>query len=300
MNTPKKKGRPPKPIAFTSNNPDNIIPIDNLKYDAGESFDESDGLIASFTLDDPKIFASFLGILNSYQPVFTLVVTENGIIFQCANDKGLADVTSKLIALNNYRYHSSIPYYYNINISELRKKIPTTSQGEFTISIENSDIPEPHTILRIKSFEEKSNLKKNNMMSIENIDPVEWKIDENMNYDVILSIASQWFKTEIKQLKSNNVSFINLKYDGDKALIIEDVNPNGDSFSIEPSQKMIYVKKTSDMISCKYNLTSFFDFLKGEKISDTFKMYLSNQFPMILEYDVADYGVVQFFIKKDD
>jgi hypothetical protein len=298
MNIIKKKGRPPKPISFYTNNPNCIIPIDDLNMPVGESFDESDGLLAKFIIEEPKIFASFLSILYCYEPVFTLCITDNGIIFQRKNPTGLSKVTSKLFGIKDYVYHSSAPFYFNINISELRKKIPTTSQGEFSIAIRTMDQPEPHVVLCVQCFDDKNNIMKNSVMNIESIDKPDSFNTTTLSYDVILNIASQWFKTEMKQLKTNGVTYVNIDYNGKETIILKDVKPNGDSLTINPSQKMKYIKQSNSLISCKLNLSSFFEFLKSEKISNTFKIYLSNQYPVVFEYNISTYGTVQFFINS--
>lgn len=269
--------------------------------------------------DKPKVFETLLDGFKGKNKRINLVFTKSGVIFNQSNFKAQSDMVKfecKIFPNNLLAYKmKEDDEVVQIEIDQLFKIFKTIPKNHiFSFSVHKINYQrifrivnvDPDTV-RNKFTDHRINL--NDMIGYY---PIKLNVDEKGNlpeYDAIVMFEADEFQKICKNINLFTNIFtitctevITENKEVTYCVVFEYSKPPLNA-SITNTQcpKFVFLKYPTINIKNTYNMESFIKYIKSAKFSTIIKMYLSNIYPLIIEYSVEPgLGVIQIFVQSQN
>jgi proliferating cell nuclear antigen len=230
------------------------------------------------------LFESLKEILTDVNILFD----ENSMKITSLDGSKQSMVHLKLDATNFELYKCTRNLVLGVNINSIYKLIKTVNNSDnISFCVDNNDIS--HLYIHVEN-NDRQTIYKYKVLSVEtnslNIQPKQ--------FESVIVMPSSDFQKTCRDMNNLGAKYIDIKSIDDKLIF----SCNGTS----ASQKTI-IGGNSDSINLNgsivqgvFELKYLMLFTKATNISPTVKIYLTNDYPLILEYDVSSLGTVKFIL----
>ena len=189
-----------------------------------------------------------------------------------------------------------------VNISTLFKTLKSAIRREIITMYVNEGEEESFYIEFYDPFISKSRVFKLEALILKNDDVN----IQSMSFESVINISTSQFQQIIKDIKLIEGKMVDIK-SVNKRLIISSVNGIVDFTTVikemdyEDSDSKHCIKFNNSevddkIVQGKFKMSYLLDFIKASHLCDNMNILISNDKPMILEYFVADLGVLRFVL----
>lgn len=325
----RKQGRPKKNHSLIIDlgsekmnfNKDNKYPIEEIKMDNKIKYYTAKGKKQQYDVliysECPHIFTHLMNLLKHKLMELIWEFDKNGLIISYQlpdNQKNdIIDIKVKLYADKFERYQIRKKTIVKLNITHVHnilKSIPKNKIFAIRIKKLHDDIDDeietynPY-IMQILYIEDDNNEKHRDVYNITTSDITFRKklkkVNNTMIYPLIIVCDLKRFKTKCSNILTFTNIF-NIKYINGKVKFTWEMDRNDNILTFIESDKFKIIKQPMDkktIISGCYNLSSISKYISKykEDLSDIVKLYISNEHPLIIEYDIKkQIGVTQIYV----
>ena len=319
MNVQKRRGRPPKKKSINlhclsefnvNNNKNNIWPVSKIEtnYTLTKPHPNKDYKVLC-QCDKPQIFATLFEVLKGRYGETEMSFTKSGIIMKYLKSDVQNDMARLIVKifpdkLLDYRIRENVSV--RINIASIFKIFKTIPKSTIFIMIIRNVNDTLHLEICYRHY---GQLKRFNMSlrSLIYINTYEY-INDLSDYPVIAILESSAFTKDCKDIKMfSNVVVIDYSTGknniGSLSFIYSDTNMSN-NITMSPftdaddqNPHFFFIKKPEFSVSGKYIISAINKYIKCDKFSTITKLYISNENPLIIEYDIEPYiGTIQIFV----
>jgi len=263
----------------------------------------------------PQIFIMLINLLKSKHTQFIWEFDNTGITINYQLPENLKtdiiDIKIKLYAkyFDKYLIRKKTTIIFDIaHIYKIMKTIPKNIKFAMRIlkpKIDdvNSGDYNPH-IMQIIYFKNENNENHHDRYDTITHDIIFKKtlnkVNTQMNYPLIVICDFKRFKKKCTEMASLTKIF-SMKYVKGVLKFMFENDRCTNVFTYGESEKFVVIKrpKKGYIISAEYNLSSFIKYITKCKddITDIVKLYISNEHPLIIEYDIKDQiGTCQIYV----
>jgi proliferating cell nuclear antigen len=187
-----------------------------------------------------------------------------------------------------------------LNLTCLWKLIKTVSDSEDVISwyVEKSDTSILHIL--IENAEKGSSTKFD--LKLLDLDEDQLELPSQFDFKSVITIPSQYFQKLCRDMQ-NLAEDIEIKTIGEELIF----SCKGDFAkqetklgSLKGGQGVKFSKSDNSVTQGKFNLKYLLQFTKATNLCSSIKMYLENDFPLVLEYKVASLGSIKFLLSPKE
>lgn len=259
------------------------------------------------------ILKSVFEIIKPYIKETNILIAEDGMKITTRDTSKMTVTYIKLDSRKFESYYCKKPTIIGVDTTTLFKAIKSANRKETITFYMNEGEQDKLGIELADTFVGKI---KDYKIPLLNLDEKILKI-KDIQYDSIINIPSSLFQQIIKdihllegktiEIKSINKQLIFSSSDGiaefktsiselDDTINrehIEMLKSNG-----EDTRSVKFSKSTPDIIQGKYKLTYLMNFIKASHLCDNMNILISNDNPLVLEYFVADIGVMRLLITQ--
>lgn len=237
-------------------------------------------------------------IIDSIKELVTQVNLEaspNGISLQAMDSAHISLVNLQLNenGFSSYRCDKSVTL--GISLLELSKIFKlSSSDDEVTLSTDSDN-----TYLNIVFTNPKTNKEAEFQLNLLNLDSETLGIPDT-EYPTSISIGSSEFAKLIKEL--NTVAdVIQITINDDKSVVFSYKGKAGKGkITIKnnagQSEDETVIIKCEEPVNTLFGLSYINNFAKGNSLSSSVEINLSNQFPMMIHYSIEDYGFLKYYL----
>lgn len=243
-----------------------------------------------------SVIRTLFEVLKEVMHDFNLIVTEDSMKITNMNEQGTALVYMKMEASNFASYYceatKSNPLVLGI-MSHSILKIIKTIKNEDTISfLVKRDNPRELIIRRENDV--KNTLYKH-FYTLYNIDYPEINIPA-IEFDAEISLPSNTLQETFKNYNSFDTDIVELKSIGQQ-LILSTPSALGKHDSIiGPSTNTVFERESENVVQGRFKLKYLLLFAKASNLCNTVQVYLKNDKPLILSYNIGSLGEIKFII----
>jgi len=319
----KKQGRPKKNSKLNlnikqpniNNNNNNIYPLSNIhiKIDKTKIIDNINQYFI-FKSIYPGSFTNIFNLIKTKYKNMRWYIDNTGILIKYFLPKKILiekmDIEIKFQKESFTFFKIKKPLNIKINIDKLYKIFKTIPKNkEFTFIIKKKyknldpEIYNPFVILlKYTSTENDEKDVELYEIDLENFiikrDII--KIHKDMVYDAICILDVQRFIDKCNDIKTFSRN-ITIKYINN--ILFFEFNELDIRFKKKfiLSSKFQIIKHSDKIINGKFNISSFIKYIKCKDITSIVKLYLSNIYPLLIEYDInPGLGTIQIMIDHND
>jgi len=330
----RKQGRPRKNQSFKINvsgekmnfNTENKYPVysitncgvDYITKETEPTCISNKNYIVLFYSKYPQTFMMLINLLKSKhsQLIWEFDNTGLSIGYQLPENlkNDIIDIKIKLYAnfFDKYLIREKTTIICDIaEIYKIMKTIPKNNKFAMRISksksingVGNVNIEYNPYIMQLVYYKNENNESHNDRYDIITHDLVFKKtlkkVTPKMKYPLIVLSDFKRFKKKCNEMSSMTKIF-SMKYINNKLKFTFDSGRCKNIFTYGESEKFVVIKrpKKGYIISNEYNLSSFIKYITKCKddITDIVKLYISNENPLIIEYDIKNQiGTVQIYV----
>lgn len=255
------------------------------------------------------VLKQMLEVLKPYIKETNIMITKEFIKIS-TKDIGNNSITYiKLDAAKFESYYCKEPIIISIDTSILFKTIKSTNRREtITLSMDENNTDKLKVELT-DLFQGKSKSVEIQLLALE-----EKMIDiKSMEFSSIISMPTAQFQQIIKdinlldgkivEIKSINKQLIFECTDGvaDYCSSITEIENNKDHVEIlkqngEDIRNVKFTKSDNSIVQGRFKLSFLMNFIKASHLCDTMNILLANNQPLVLEYFVADLGILRLLL----
>ena len=219
------------------------------------------------------------------------VFTEEGLKVMAMDGSNVALVHLRLYADRFEHYYCKHKFYVGLNMATFFKLIKTITNTdtvsfyidsehthEFCLKIENAD-KNSNTLFKLKMLD---------------IDEDEIKIPE-IQLDSVITMPSNEFQRICRDMM-NIAEFIEIVSTNNQLKLSCEGEFASQETIIGETTHGLNVNNTNNTIGGKFSLKYINLFTKSTNLSNTLDIYLKNDFPLMLKYNVANLGDIMFIL----
>ncbi len=251
------------------------------------------------------IIKSCFEIIKPYIRETNVIINQEGIKISTI-DTSKSTITYLKLDANKFEiFKCESPVVIGIDVETIYKALKTTNRTEtFTLYMEKNDSDKlcielyDHSASKIRSYKIPLLMLNDKIINI-----------QDMTYDSIISIPSSHFQKVIKEMHLLDSKIIEIKSIGKQLIFQSDdggaefqtiINENDSNISSENDcENSTKFEKVSDVfVQGKFKLVFFMNIIKASHLCDHMNIFIGNDKPLILQYFVADLGVMSFLIMQ--
>jgi hypothetical protein len=313
----KKRGRPKKnrDLDFSIKgkyniNSDNIYPPANIANTKKlEIIKDTTDLLAYLRCNNKTVFEVLIDSFKGNENEINIIFTPTGLLFSQPykdNQKDMVRYEAKILPdkLISYKMISEKNVAFQMNLKKLYdivRTIPKDVEFEFRLHEFQSK-----RYFRVIYNLELSGNETDYLVTLGTFigyDPIECK--STPEYDVIFMMESTEFERVCKKTLKPFAEMIDITYEKKQKSVVSFncVSDNTDiKSSFKSGKKFKFLKGSQkNIVSGRFNLSSFLKYTKCHKFSTITKIYLSNVKPLIIEFDISPgLGTLQVFVQSQN
>lgn len=220
-----------------------------------------------------------------------ITFNEGGMRILAIDGSHVCLVHMKLEADNFAKYFCSEPKIVGVNINYLHKLLRQVSQNDTLTFYIDSDMPHE---LGIRIENKDQNSVTNYLYKMLEIDEKEMAVPE-VTFSAAMSMPSLEFQNLCRYLKDITED-IEVTCINDQLIIsLEGDNANMKKVIRESEKGLTFLTCAEDeVIHGKFSLRFLLMFTKATNLSQHVGIYLNNDFPMVIQYSIANLGELRF------
>ncbi len=269
------------------------------------------GRIFTITSLKSVIIKNCIEIIKPYIKETSILINKEGLKISTMDISKVSLTYIKLDANKFDKFICDKPVIIGIDTTTLFLTLKTSSRRDtITLYMEESD-PDKLGVELTDSFLGKV---KDYKIPLLTLDDKILSIP-SISFDYIINITTTQFQQIIKDINILNGTVVEIKSIGKqliftcddglaefKTIVTEiDDNLNKEQKSLlkqngEDIRSIIFEKSSDKIVQGKFKLTYLMNFIKASHLCDNMNILLTNDKPMILEYFVADLGIIRFLL----
>lgn len=233
----------------------------------------------------------------------TITFTRNGINI-CDFDKTQTILVNVILESIKFESYTIIPnqIIVCVNTSQLFKLISTMSNDDtLTIYIDKNDYNDG-VVTHLGLQYENGSIKQCSTQKLRLIDPNTDNEDfpENLEYSTIINLPTSDFQKVIRDMNGISDRIEIKSVSNDIIFNCEGPFAKSEIYRSESSGNMEFVQKNDNnaVIQGEYSLKSLSHFIKCTPLCSHLEMYLGNDLPLIIKYDVASLGEIKLCLSS--
>lgn len=272
----------------------------SLSSSENDSEDDDNQYLFELRTLQTGVFKSIIEALKEILVEANCTCTKNGIRIIAQDDK-------KGILVFLYLYGKKFEYYkcykkelnLGINLINFYKPIKNLNNNSTLTLLQEKDDGDHISVIREDST---CGERTTTTIKLLDIDVLNYKLSENKKFDVVICISIQKFQKLCRILSSyGNLIKITVI---DKNLIFscngddENTSLKEETELMETDTYMKFLKVSDDIIQGTYCIKDIISFTKCSNISGNgaMKLYMSNDLPLVIEYDTGNLGTMKLCI----
>jgi proliferating cell nuclear antigen len=277
------------------------------------SVDNSDNAGRIFTICTLKsvILKNLFEVIKPYIKECTMMITSECIKISTL-DMAKESVTYVKLNANKFeRYHCKKPVMVGIDTATLFKAIKSANRRETITFYMDEAEPDKLGIELTDSFMGKVKGYKLNLLEL---DEKVFKV-EDMEFEYVINMPSIQFQQIIKDIHILDSKIIEIKSVGKQIIFNStdgiadmrvsiselDENLNKDQRALlqqngEDVKSVKFSKSTDKIVQGKFKMSYLLNFIKASHLCENMNILLANDKPLVLEYFVADLGVLRLLL----
>lgn len=249
------------------------------------------------------IIRSLFEVVKQYIKDTNIIFNSKGIKFSSVDTSENSYTFVELYADKFESYKCEREVVLGLNINVLFKVVKTANRKEIITMYANENEENFFYIELFDPFVDKKKTMRIDVLMLENEKDMDIDV---LNFDSVISMSTSQFQQIIKDIHILDGKTVDIK-SLDKRLIIScddgianfstTMNELSGTNPDEDLHNSIKIKSgESSIIQGKFKLSYLMDFIKASHLCDTMNILLSNDKPLILEYFVADIGVLKLLL----
>lgn len=263
----------------------------------------------------PVIIKNVFEIIKPYIKETNILVNQDGMKISTLDSSKVSLTYIKLDAKKFESYKCMKPMVLGIDTTALFKTIKNANRRETITFYVNEDEQDKLGIELADPFVGKVKDYKIPLLNLE-----EKVINiQNMEYDYVINMPSSQFQQIIKDIHLLEGEILEIKSIGNQLIfnckdgiaemntVISEIDDNLNREQRELLQQngekissVKFEQSNDKIVQGKYKLSYLMNFIKASHLCDNMNILLTNDKPLILEYFVADLGVMRFLLMSND
>ncbi|CAK0745387.1 proliferating cell nuclear antigen [Gammaproteobacteria bacterium] len=243
-----------------------------------------------------SVIRTLFEVIKEVMQDFNLIVTNESIKISNMNEQGTALVYMKMDEKNFASYYcentKDSPLILGI-MSHSILKIMKTIKNDDTISF--SIHRSSPRVLIIRKENGARNTACIHYYDLCNIEYKEINIP-SIEFDAEISLPSNTLQDTFKNYNSFDTDVIEIKSIGQQLILSTPSALGRHDSIIGPSEKTIFDRESSQVVQGKFKLKYLLLFSKASNLCNTVQVYLKNDKPLILSYNIGSLGEIKFII----
>ncbi len=253
------------------------------------------------------IIKNLIEVVKQYIKETNLYISSDGIKISSIDSSKNSFTFIKLEAEKFESFVCPNPYVVGVNIEHLYKCIKHCDRKDI-ISIYISEDDEDYLTLEISDpFVGKTKIYNIQRLSLDNTDIMNV---EDMQFDYVINIPTTQFQKIVKDMSILGGKIVDIKSVNNQVIFscddglakfttrLNEINDNIDEHVIkDENEKGIKFEQTNNkIVQGKFKLVCLMDFIKASQLCDNMNLLLANDKPLVLEYYIADLGVLRLLL----